>query len=452
MAIEGLTKTTLTNGLQVVLKESHVAPVASFWIFYRVGSRNEKSGTTGVSHWVEHMLFKGTEQFPRGEFDKSIARAGGVFNGMTSEDWTTYFETLPSDRIDLALQVESDRMANSIFDVEEVESERTVIISEREGSENSYFYLLSEEVQAAAFRVHSYHHPIIGWKSDLLTMNREDLYQHYRTFYTPNNAIAVVTGDFDTQTMIEKLEAYFGNLPTGPTVPAMRLTEDRQQAERRILLRGSDPTAYLMLAFVTPEATHPDFFPLIVMDAVLSGAKGMGLFGGGGNNRSNRLYRALVGTQLTVDASCSYRPSIDPNLFAFYATLAPDVTHQQVEDAIWVEIRKIQEEGVTITEMQKAIKQTKAQFAYSSESVTSQAYWLGFSEIIGDSDWLDNWLEQLSAVTAADVQRVAQQYFAPNKQTTGWYLPDATLLDATLLDETLIDETLLDEDLLDEAE
>lgn len=423
MAIDGLTKTTLSNGLHVIMKESHVAPVASFWVFYRVGSRNERPGTTGISHWVEHMLFKGTEQFPRGEFDKAIARAGGMFNGMTSEDWTTYFETLPSDRIDLALQVESDRMANSIFDPEEVESERTVIISEREGSENSYFYLLSEEVQAAAFRVHSYHHPIIGWKSDLLSMNREDLYQHYRTFYTPNNAIAVVTGDFDPQAMLQKLEQYFGQLPQGPAVPAMRLTEDPQAAERRIVLRGSDPTAYLMLAFVTPEATHADFFPLVVMDAVLGGAKGMGLFGGGGNNRSNRLYRALVSTQLTVDVSCSYRPSIDPNLFTFYATLAPESTHQQVEEAIWTEITKIQEEGVTPAEMEKAIKQTKAQFAYSSESVTYQAYWLGFSEIMGDTSWLDNWLEKLSAVTSADVQRVAQSYFTRNKQTVGWYLP-----------------------------
>lgn len=427
MAIEGLTKTTLSNGLQIVLKESHVAPVASFWVFYRVGSRNERPGTTGISHWVEHMLFKGTEQFPRGEFDKAVARAGGIFNGMTSEDWTTYFETLPADRIDLALRVESDRMANSVFDPEEVESERTVIISEREGSENSYFYLLSEEVQAAAFRVHSYHHPIIGWKSDLETMNREDLYQHYRTFYTPNNAIAVVTGDFEAQAMLQKLESYFGHLPSGPAIPAMRLREDSQMAERRILLRGNDPTAYLMMAFVTPEATHPDFFPLIVMDAVLGGAKGMGLFGGGGNNRSNRLYRALVDTQLTVDISCSYRPSIDPSLFAFYATLAPEVTHQQVEEAIWTEITKIREEGVTAAEMEKAIKQTKAQFAYSSESVTHQAYWLGFSEIIGDTSWLDNWLETLSAVTVADVQRVAQTYFTRNRQTVGWYAPDVSL-------------------------
>ena len=156
MAKPLLTKQTLKNGMPVILGESHDAPVASFWIYYRVGTRTERSGHTGISHWVEHMLFKGTERFPRGELDKAVARAGGVFNAMTSQDWTTYFQTFPSDRIERARQIESDRMANSLFDPEETESERTVIISEREGSENSYLYLLNEEVQAVAHPAHSY--------------------------------------------------------------------------------------------------------------------------------------------------------------------------------------------------------------------------------------------------------------------------------------------------------
>jgi zinc protease len=442
MALDNLTKTTLKNGMQVLLRESHVAPVASFWIYYRVGSRNELPGVTGVSHWVEHMLFKGTEQFPRGEFDKAVARAGGMYNGMTSQDWTTYYETFPADRIELALQCESDRMANSLFDPEETESERTVIISEREGSENSYFYLLQEEVQAVAHPAHSYHHPIIGWKNDLLAITREDLYNHYRTYYTPTNAIAVIVGDFDTPAMLAKLEEYFGNLPSGPAIPPMRLREAEQRAERRIVLRGADLTAYLILAFPAPEATHPDFFPLIVMDAVLSGAKGMGLFGGSGNNRSNRLYKALVDRQLAVNVQSTYQPTIDPDLFSFAATLAPGVTHQQVEAAIWAEIVKIQQEGVTAAELEKAIKQTKAQFAYSSESVTYQAYWLGISEVIASIEWLDGWLENLTAVTAADVQRVAQTYFAQAKQTVGWYVPE----DELPLDELAEDGPLFDDE------
>lgn len=420
----GVQKTCLDNGLQVILKESHLAPVASFWIYYQVGSRNEAPGVTGISHWVEHMLFKGTEKYPQGAFDKAVARAGGAFNGMTWQDWTTYFETFPAERIELALDVESDRMANAIFDAEETESERTVIISEREGSENSYRWLLNTEMQAAAFQTHPYRHPVIGWKQDLLTMGRAELYEHYRTFYTPNNAVAVAVGSFDGGEMVDRIEQYFGGLEKGPTVPVMRLQEPEQRAERRIVLRGADQTSYIGLAFHAPAAQHPDFFPLTVLDSILSGAKGMGLFGGGSSNRSNRLYRALVDKELTVGVTSSFMPTIDPYLFGFSATLAHDVTHQEVEDAIWAEIERVQKEAVSAEELDKAIKQTKAQFAYSSESVTNQAYWLGFSEMIADSEWFEGWLENLEAVTADDIQRVAQTWFGRNKQTVGWYLPE----------------------------
>ena len=191
MLANELIQSTLDNGLQVVLHPSRRAPVASFWLFYRVGSRNETPGHTGISHWVEHMLFKGTARYPRGEFDKAVARAGGVFNGMTGPDWTVYFETFPAERIELALQVESDRMANALFDPDETEAERTVILSEREGSENSYFYRLHEEVQAAAYLTHSYRNPIIGWPADLHALTRDELYAHYRTYYCASNAVAV---------------------------------------------------------------------------------------------------------------------------------------------------------------------------------------------------------------------------------------------------------------------
>jgi len=417
-------KRSLDNGMQLILKESHLAPVASFWIFYRVGSRNETPGTTGISHWVEHMLFKGTERYPQGAFDKAVARAGGAFNGMTWQDWTTYFETFPAERIELALDVESDRMANAIFDVDETESERTVIISEREGSENSYRWLLNTEMQAAAFQTHPYRHPVIGWKHDLLTMGRDELYEHYRTYYTPKNAVAVAVGDFDGERMAARIDQFFGGIASGPIMPEMHMQEPEQRAERRIVLRGADQTSYFGLAFHAPAAQHADFFPLTVLDSILSGAKGMGLFGGSSSNRSNRLYRALVDKELAVGVSSSFMPTIDPYLFGFHATLAQGITHQQVEDAIWAEIERVQEEPVAAEELEKAIKQTKAQFAYSSESVTNQAYWLGFSEMIADSDWFDAWLINLEAVTAEEVQRVAQTWFSRDKQTAGWYLPE----------------------------
>jgi zinc protease len=420
-----LTTHQLENGLQVILQPSRAAPVASFWLWYRVGSRNEVPGLTGLSHWVEHMLFKGTPQYPRGEFDKAVSRAGGVFNGMTWQDWTVYFETFPAERIELALQVESDRMANALFDPAETESERTVILSEREGSENNYFYRLQEEVQAAAYLSHPYRHPVIGWKNDLHTIARDDLYAHYRTFYTPNNAVAVLVGDFAPEEMLAKVQTHFGALPSGPQPPVQRVREPDQAAERRVVVHGEDPTAYYLQVFHAPAACDEDFFPLVVLDSVLGGAKGMGLLGGSANNRSHRLYRALVETQLAVDVGCSYGPTVDPGLFTFQATLSPETEHAAVEAAIWDEIERIQGEGVTSEELQKAIKQTRAQFVYSSESVTNRAYWLGFSAVVADLDWLSDWEVQLAGVTSDDVQRVADRYLSREQQTVGWYVPES---------------------------
>jgi len=314
-------------------------------------------------------------------------------------------------------------MANALFDPDETESERTVILSEREGSENSYFYRLHEEVQAAAYLTHSYRNPIIGWAADLHALTRDDLYRHYRTYYTANHAVAVVTGDFEPDAMLAQLQRYFGDLKPGPDAPPLRVQEPPARAERRVLLRGDDPTAYYLQVFQAPPAQHPDFFPFVVLDSVLGGAKGMGLFGGSANNRSNRLYRALVEQQLTVDVGTSFGPTLDPGLLMISATLAPEVVHRQVEDAIWREIAAVQHDGVASAEMERAIKQTRAQFAYSSESVTYEAYWLGFSQVVASLAWLDTWSEQLRAVTPDDVQRVARHYLTPDRQTVGYYIP-----------------------------
>ena len=402
---------TLANGLQVILRPSSAAPVASFWLFYRVGSRNETPGLTGVSHWVEHMLFKGTEQFPRGAFDKAVARAGGVFNGMTWQDWTTYFETFPSDRIELALQVESDRMANALFDPEETEAERTVILSEREGSENNFFYRLQEELQAAAYTVHSYRQPVIGWKPDLLTMTRADSIRHYRTFYTPNNAVAVVTGDFEPGSNAGPIERYFGALPAGPKLPPCAATNPTQQAERRVIMRGDDPTCYYLQAFQglcqPPTRFHS------------AGGAGFGLGWRQGDGHLRRRRQqpqqpslpGARGNGTGRGGELQLRPQHRSGHLLFSATLAPDVEHAQVEAVIWRELEEVQANGVTAAELEKAIKQTKAQFAYSNESVTYQAYWLGFSAVVADLAWLDGWLTRLAAVTSEDVQRVAADLF-----------------------------------------
>lgn len=420
---DGSRRVVLENGLTVLLREMRHAPVASFWVWYRVGSRNERSGITGISHWVEHMLFKGTPSFPQGEFDKAVARDGGMFNGMTWVDFTTYFETLPADRIDLALRVEADRMVNAVFDPDETELERTVIISERQGNENNPGFLLSEALQAAAFQAHPYHHSVIGWQCDLETMTRDQLYAHYRTYYAPNNAIVAVAGDFDASAMLARIQELFGGIPRGPEPPRVAALEPQQRGERRVNVEGPGTTAYLEMAFRAPPATHPDYHALVLVEAILSGARGMSLWGGGGNNRSSRLYKALVETDLATSADCSISSTIDPYLFSFSATVRQGRTLDEVEAALWAQIQEICDTPVSEAELQKAIKQTRAQFAYSSESVTDQGYWLGFSEIVADVSWFHGFLDKLAQVTVADIQRVARTYFKPALRNVGWYVP-----------------------------
>ncbi|HET6846598.1 MAG TPA: pitrilysin family protein, partial [Anaerolineales bacterium] len=237
------TKTTLPNGLTVLLKEIHTTPLISLWVWFRVGSRDETPPLTGISHLVEHMQFKGTRRFPADVMDKAVAREGGTRNAFTFLDWTTYFETMPADKIDLALKLEADRMRHSLFDPKELTSERTVVISEREGHENEPLFLLGEAVQHAAFRVHSYHHEVIGDMADLKTMSREDLYSHYRRFYVPNNAVVSAAGDFRSAEMLERIRRYFGRVEAGPKPTRLRRPEPEPRGERRVRVEGPGETA-----------------------------------------------------------------------------------------------------------------------------------------------------------------------------------------------------------------
>jgi zinc protease len=418
-----VTRTTLSNGLTVLLKEMHHAPVASFWVWYRVGSRNELAGTTGISHWVEHMLFKGTPTFPKGEIDRQIAREGGLLNGMTWIDFTTYFETLPAHSFDLALRIEADRMAGSLFEPEEVEAERTVIISEREGNENNPFFRLGEEVQAAAFRIHPYHHEVIGNMCDLRSMTREELWEHYRTYYVPDNAIAAAAGDFDSDALLKRLDELFGGIPPGPPRPQVRAVEPPQRGERRAIVEGEGRTAYIQIVFRAPAARDPDFFPLVVLTTALGGAQSMNIFGSGLPNRSSRLYRALVETELAVDVDCGFAATLDPYLVNFLATARSGRSLAELEAALLNEMERVTQEPISEEEFDKALKQSQAQFAYSLDSVTYQASWLGLSELLCSYEWPESYLDNLARVTIEQVQEVAARYLAPSKRTVGWYVP-----------------------------
>ena len=423
LARNGTTKAVLDNGLTVVIRESRNAPVATFWCWYKVGSRVERAGITGISHWVEHMLFKGTPAFPKRELDRMVSREGGVWNGYTWLDFTTYFETLPADRIDLAFRIEADRMIHATFDPKEVESERTVIISERQGNENSPRFLLGEEVQAAAFRVHGYHHEVIGDMCDLQTMTRDQLFQHYKTYYAPNNAVAVAVGDFQASDVLKKIQAAFGKARPGPALPQISRAEPPQKGERRVSVEGDGTTAYVEIAHRAPNAVHPDFPAMVVLDAILAGASPLALFGGGTTNASSRLYKALVDTELATDVSAGMGTTVDPFLYSISATVRTGHTPAEVEAALDAELARAVAEPVADREVAKAIKQAKAQFAYGSESVTNQGFWYGFSEVFADYTWFESYLDRLAAVTVEDVQRVAKTYLTKSNCTVGWYVP-----------------------------
>jgi zinc protease len=413
----------LRNGLRVLLKEIHAAPLISLWTWYRVGSRNEHAGLTGISHWVEHMQFKGTPAFPSGSLDRAVSREGGVWNAMTWLDWTAYYETIPSDRADLALRLEADRMSHSSFAPKEVASERTVIISERQGYENEPTFRLLEEVQAAAFRVHSYHHEVVGDVADLSSMTRDDLYGHYRTYYVPNNALVAVAGDFSAREMLDRIRQLYGAVPAGPPPPHHTRTEPAQKGERRVSVEGPGETAYVEAAYHAPSATDPDFFPMVVLDSVLAGPSNFNMFSGGISNKTSRLYRALVETELAAGVSGSLAATMDPYLYSITATVRNGKTPDQVLAALDAELRRVAEESVRREEMERAMKQARAIFAYGSETVTNQAFWMGYAEMFASIDWFDNYLSSLAAVTTDDVRRVACRVLSKRNRTVGFYLP-----------------------------
>jgi zinc protease len=416
-------KEQLSNGLTVLLKEIHTAPITSLWVWYRIGSRNEIPGITGISHWSEHMQFKGTERFPAEVLDKAVAREGGYRNALTFLDWTTYFETLPADKINLALDLEADRMSNSLFTVEDVESERTVIISERQGNENEPMFLLAEEVQAAAFRVHSYHHEVIGDMIDLQTMQREQLFNHYRSHYVPGNAVLTVAGDFKTDEMLARIHENFESIADGSTPELNVRPEPPQPGERQLNVEGPGETTFIQAAYHAPSASEADFFPYLVTDSLLTGPSSLNLFGGGISNKTSRLYKVLVDGELAVSIHGGLAATIDPFLHTIVATVHPESTPERVVDGLDEEISRLQDNPPPQEEVDRAVKQARALFAYGSESITNQAFWMGYAEMFATYDWFVNYLDRLADVTPDQVQQIAQKYMRAGNRVLGIYRP-----------------------------
>lgn len=407
-------ETILPNGLKVLTLENHKAPVITFQIWYKVGSRNEPVGKTGVSHLLEHMMFKGTKKYGPQQFSKTVQKNGGNDNAFTSKDYTAYFQNFASDRIDISLELESDRMVNLLVEPKEVLSERNVVAEERRMRyEDDPQSAVHEQLMAVAFKAHPYRWPVIGWMADIQSINRDDLYNYYRTYYAPNNATIVVVGDFDTDKLLKKIESSFGSIPKGPAPLEHSLIEPPQRGERRVVVKKEAQLPYIAMAYHVPNFKDPDSYPLEVLSVILSGGK------------SSRLYQSLVyKKQIALYAGGDYEGiSKDPHLFYFYASVATGKKVEEVEVALYEEIEKLKNEPVTDRELEKAKNQLEASFVMSQDSVFYQGMLLGKYETVGDWRLKDKYLEGIRKVTKNDLQRVAKRYFTEDNRTVGILIP-----------------------------
>ncbi len=407
----------LDNGLKVLIRHIPEAPVSGCWAIYRVGSRNERTGITGISHWVEHMLFKGGGKLAKGDIGRMVGGVGGEYNGFTSKDFTAYFEILPADQIETGLLIESERMMNAAFDPREVESERTVVISEREGNENDPEFLAVEELFLTAYRFHPYRWSEGGLKADLQQITRDDLFQHYRQYYVPSNALLVVVGPYSPTKMLPKIEKYFGPLQSSPKPPEPTAVEPIQNGERRIELKVPSEADYVKVAYHTPEFGNEDIYSLMMLDNVLSGVRLFAFGPGQTSGRSVRLHKALVDKKIATQASSEFFPTIDPSVFNLDVTVWEGVSVDKAETLLLKEVEKIQSVPPTKHELDRAMSQIKAQYAYALDGVARQGFVIGIFELIISFETMAKLVEKLSKVTPEMVSDVAKRYLTEKNRT-----------------------------------
>lgn len=405
----------LDNGLKVLLMEEHKAPVVTFQVWYKVGSRNEITGKTGLSHLLEHMMFKGTAKHGKGEFSRIVAKNGGTENAFTGNDYTAYFENFASDRIELSLELESDRMQNLLIDPKEFQLEREVVKEERRSrTDDDPYSFLIENLYAVAFLVHPYHSPVIGWMSDLDNLIRDDAFHYYKQHYLPNNATIVVVGDFDTKSLAPKIKNAFGKIPKGPAPPPYVPPEPSQLGERRAVVKREAQLPFVFAGYHAPNYLSPDTYALTVLSTILSSGK------------SARLYRSLIyEQQIALDAGGHYNGlTTDPDLFYVYATARPGKSPEEIEKALKAETGRLQTEPVSDQELQKAKNQIEAEFLMGTDSNFFFAMQIGTAETVGAGHgYVTHFVENIRKVTADNVMRVAKKYLVDNVKSIGTLLP-----------------------------
>ena len=419
----------LQNGLDVILHSVPSSPTASVWVWYRVGSRNEWPGVTGASHWVEHMLFQGSPRYGKGEMDRAIVSVGGVLNAFTDTDFTTYFSIVPREHLRVPLDIEADRMTRALIDPAEVERERTIIHSEREGNENWPEFRADEELYALAFRVHPYRWDPLGFRTDIERLTAEDLAKYYRRFYGPQNATLVVSGGFEADDLRARLPSAFGGLPAVGDDPSVQVIEPPARGERRTTLTGPGTTPFLHIGWRGPAFREAATPALVLLDTIL-----------GGENRffsanqswfrsqehpSSRLFQKLVVPGLAVRAGSEWRPRVDPGLFVIHAQAAPGIRLDRLEAALFAELEQLGRRGPSRQELEDARTKVRRGAELAYESASRSGFRLGYFATMGLKPSESELYNAVLSLRAPAVQRAAAELFRDEQRVVVRYEPNS---------------------------
>lgn len=401
---------TLKNGMQVIVLEDHSIPNVAMYLFYKVGSRNEYSGITGISHFFEHMMFNGAKKYGPKQFDVTMEANGGANNAYTSNDITVYTNWFPRSAMDLIFDLEADRMAHLNFDDKMIESERGVILSERSTSlENSNETFLMQEVIAAAFQAHPYNWPVIGWESDIKNWTKKDLQNYFKTYYAPNNCVVVLTGDVTLDEVKKLSKKYFEPIPVGIPPRQIHTVEPEQLGERRLFVKKDVATPHVLAVYHVPESNSTDYYSLSLLSSILS------------TGNTSRLYSSLVDEkQLATEVWTYYGESLDPYVFMIYSICNDEITPLQVENVIYDELEIIANDGISETELQKVKNQKLMEFYRVMETINGKANQIGTYQLFfGDYKKLFDAPNEYQKVSIDDIKNVVKKYFNKNNRTVG---------------------------------
>jgi zinc protease len=405
----------LENGLKVLLVEDHNIPNIALYTFFRVGSRNERTGLTGVSHFCEHMMFNGTAKVGPGEFDRRMEFRGGSNNAYTADDMTVYTDWFPAAALEAMIEMEADRMQGLAFVPDVLESERGVVASERRMSvENDNDAILNENVRATAIMAHPYHWDVIGWMSDILSWRRDEIMAYYRTYYAPNNAVLVVVGDFEPARTLELIKKSYEPVKASPPPPPVTTTEPPQMGPKSVLVRKEAQAPSYMAVWHAPNAKDPDFLPLSILEKPLL------------EGESSRLYRRLVREeQLAIGVGGGTQATIDPFLFSIYVKPRPGADLDRIDGVIEEELAKIKKDGITPLEFEKAMNGVRSDFYRGLQTISGKANQLGTYELLyGDFAKLFTIMDDYAAVNIDRIREVAAKYLTGNNKTTGRLIPE----------------------------